>query len=81
MLKSASKIFVFAVMMFSFSAIFAADIHCNPDTKTCHKSTCRYYDCKGCTTVFKSEEEALKAGYKFCKICSEEKADKKGDKK
>lgn len=81
MLKSASKIFVLAVMMFSFFSIFAAEIHCNPDTKTCHKSTCRYYDCKGCTKIFQSEDEALKAGYKFCKVCSEEKAAKKGDKK
>jgi len=73
MKKLVSKLFVLAVMIFSFSVVFAAEIHCNPDTKTCHKSTCRYYDCKGCTKTFSSEEEALENGYKFCKVCSKEK--------
>ena len=68
-----SKLFVLFVMIFSFSIVFAAEIHCNPDTKTCHKSDCRYYNCKGCTKVFNSEEEALENGYKFCKVCSKEK--------
>ena len=68
-----SKLFVLFVMIFSFSIVFAAEIHCNPDTKTCHKSDCRYYNCKGCTKVFASEEEALENGYKFCKVCSKEK--------
>ncbi|HNW15261.1 MAG TPA: hypothetical protein PLD55_03340 [bacterium] len=80
MFKLASKFFVMAVLLFSFSAMFAAEIHCNPDTKTCHKSTCRYYNCKGCTKVFQSEDEVTKNGYKFCKICSEEKTEKKGKK-
>lgn len=77
MFKTASKVFVLAIMLFSFSAVFAAEFHCNPDTKTCHKPSCRYYDCKGCTKVFNSEEEVTKNGYKFCKVCAEEKADKK----
>lgn len=82
MKKNFLKIFVFAAMLFSFTCIFAAEIHCNPDTKTCHKSDCRYYNCKGCTKVFKSEEEALENGYKFCKVCSKEKKEspKKGKK-
>ena len=73
MKKIASKLFALFVMIFSFSIVFAAEIHCNPDTKTCHKSDCRYYNCKGCTKVFASEEEALENGYKFCKVCSKEK--------
>lgn len=76
-----SRLLVFAVMIFSFSVVFAAEIHCNPDTKTCHKSTCRHYDCKGCTKVFNSEEEALENGYHFCKICSAEKKETKKSKK
>ena len=78
-----SKFAFFVVMIFSFSVVFAAEIHCNPDTKTCHKSDCRYYNCKGCTKVFASEEEALENGYKFCQICSKEKKEspKKGKKK
>ena len=73
MKKIVSKLFVLFVMIFSFSTVFAAEIHCNPDTKTCHKSDCRYYNCKGCTKVFASEDEALENGYKFCKVCSKEK--------
>ena len=82
MKRNLFKVFVFVAMIFSFSCIFAAEIHCNPDTKTCHKSTCRYYNCKGCTKVFASEEEALENGYKFCKVCSKEKKEssKKGKK-
>lgn len=68
-------------MLFSFSFAFAAEIHCNPDTKVCHKSDCRYYNCKGCTKVFKSEEEAEENGYTFCKVCSGVKKDKTTKKK
>jgi len=75
MKRNLLKIFVVAAMLFSFTSIFAAEIHCNPDTKTCHKSDCRYYNCKGCTKIFKSEEEAIENGYKFCQICSKEKKD------
>ena len=82
MKRNLVKIFIAAAMLFSFTCIFAAEIHCNPDTKTCHKSDCRYYNCKGCTKVFASEEEALENGYKFCKVCAKEKKDspKKGKK-
>jgi hypothetical protein len=73
MKRNLSKIFIVFTMLFSFTCIFAAEIHCNPDTKTCHKSDCRYYNCKGCTKVFASEEEALENGYKFCKVCAKEK--------
>ena len=81
MKKAIFKLFVIAAMIFSFSAVFAAEVHCNPDTKTCHKSDCRYYNCKECTTVFKSEQEALDNGYTFCKTCSAEKEEKSSGKK
>ena len=77
MFKSISKFFVLMIMLLTFSAVSAADIHCNPDTKTCHRSTCRHYNCKGCTKIFKTEEEVAKNGYKFCKICAKEKKVKK----
>ena len=81
MKKNFTKIFLLAAMIFSFSCVFAAEIHCNPKTKTCHKQGCRYYDCKECTEVFKSEEAALENGYKFCKTCSKEKDEKSNNKK
>jgi len=34
-----------------------------------HNSGCRYYNCKNCTAVFNSREEAIKAGYRPCKVC------------
>ena len=34
-----------------------------------HKSTCRFYNSKNNTANFKTREEAIKAGYRPCKIC------------
>ncbi len=34
-----------------------------------HNSSCRYYDCKNCTVVLKSREEARRLGFRACKIC------------
>ena len=82
MKRNVLKVFVAAAIVFSSACIFASEILCNQKTKTCHKSDCRYYDCKECTTVFKSEKEALDNGYTFCKACSGEKSgDKKSGKK
>jgi len=44
--------------------------HGNTKSKIFHKSSCRYYDCKNCTRVFYSREEAINAGYRPCKICN-----------
>ena len=41
----------------------------NRKTHVFHRSSCRYYACKNCTVVFASRTNALKAGYKPCKVC------------
>lgn len=60
----------------------------NPDSKVYHKPACRHYDGKSVTKEFKSEAEAVKAGYKPCKQCAAPKKEgkkepegKTGDKK
>lgn len=53
----------------------------NPDSKIYHKPQCHHYTAKGTTVEFKSEEAAMKAGYKPCKICAVPKAEKKTEKK
>jgi methylphosphotriester-DNA--protein-cysteine methyltransferase len=70
MLKALLKPLVVLALVFSFSAVFAAEIKCNTKTKTCHFETCRHYNCKDCTKTFQSEQEAVSAGYKFCKRCA-----------
>ncbi|TLU86144.1 MAG: hypothetical protein FDX30_03855 [Chlorobium sp.] len=47
----------------------AGPLHGNTGEKVFHKSTCRFYNSKNSTVVFKTREEAIKAGYKPCKIC------------
>ena len=37
--------------------------HGNTKSKRFHCSGCRYFYCKHCTAVFKTREEAIKAGY------------------
>ncbi len=43
--------------------------HGNIESKIFHKSSCRYYNCKNCIKNFSSREEALRAGYRPCKVC------------
>ena len=38
--------------------------HGNVQTKVFHRPSCRYYDCKNCTAVFKTREAAVAAGYR-----------------
>jgi len=52
----------------------------NPDSKIYHKADCRFYTAKSSTKEFKSEADAVKAGYKPCKQCAAPKKDAK-DKK
>lgn len=44
--------------------------HGNVSSRIFHAPVCRYYDCKNCTTIFKSREEAVQAGFRPCKICN-----------
>lgn len=54
----------------------AAPVRGNPDSKVYHKAACRYYKVKGSSKEFKSEAEAVKAGYKPCKRCGAPKQEK-----
>jgi len=73
------KLVIVAVIACS-AAAFAADpapVKGNPDSKIYHKASCRFYNAKGSTKVFKSEAEAVKAGYTPCKQCAAPKTEKK----
>ncbi|MBA3035700.1 MAG: nuclease [Desulfobacterium sp.] len=48
----------------------SATYHGNLNSRIFHSQTCRYFNCKNCTAVFNSREEAINAGYRPCKICS-----------
>jgi methylphosphotriester-DNA--protein-cysteine methyltransferase len=66
------------------SVSFAADgaaFKGNPTSKVYHNATCRFYNAKGTTVEFKSEAEAVKAGYAPCKQCCAPKSEKKEEKK
>jgi hypothetical protein len=45
------------------------DYHGNSVDHIFHKPSCRYYNSKNNTAIFKTREEAIKAGYRPCKIC------------
>lgn len=43
--------------------------HGNTSSMIFHQPACKYYNCKNCTAVFKTREEAIRAGYRPCKNC------------
>lgn len=43
--------------------------HGNVNSHVFHESSCRYYNCKNCVQNFASQDEAINAGYRPCKIC------------
>jgi hypothetical protein len=43
--------------------------HGNYKSKVFHAPGCKYYNCKNCTLTFKSQKDAVQAGYRVCKIC------------
>lgn len=45
------------------------ELHGNPSSKVYHMPSCRYYNSKSASKVFKTAEEAGAAGYRPCKIC------------
>lgn len=45
------------------------EVHGNPGSKVYHLPSCRYYNSKGASKVFKTAEEAAAAGYRPCKSC------------
>jgi hypothetical protein len=44
--------------------------HGNIKSMKFHRQGCRYYNCKDCTAIFKTREEAINAGYVPCKLCN-----------
>ena len=44
--------------------------HGNVSSHIFHQAACRYYDCKNCVQVFNGKDEAIRAGYRPCKICT-----------
>ncbi len=43
--------------------------HGNTSSMVFHKSTCKHYNCKNCTDVLASKEEAVGRGYRPCGTC------------
>jgi len=43
--------------------------HGNKSSKSFHKPSCRYFNCKQCTEIFHTKDEAIQAGFKPCGIC------------
>jgi methylphosphotriester-DNA--protein-cysteine methyltransferase len=62
---SAIFLVAFVVAVVAAGAVY----HGNTNSKIFHKSSCRYYNCKHCTKEFTSREDAIKAGYRACKVC------------
>ncbi len=49
--------------------VVEGDFHGNTEGHIFHKSSCKFYKSKNSTAIFKTRDEAIKAGYKPCKIC------------
>jgi micrococcal nuclease len=47
----------------------AGAYHGNRKSHVFHGSSCRYYNCKNCTVIFNSREDAITAGYRPCGSC------------
>lgn len=63
----------FALIMllsgFSLGNAETGEYHGNATSLIYHNSRCKYFNCKKCTVVFTSPQEAQKAGYRACKLC------------
>jgi methylphosphotriester-DNA--protein-cysteine methyltransferase len=81
--RSLLKMLLAATLVFTSVAIATggAGVKGNPNSKVYHKPACKHYSAKGSTADFKSEDEAVKSGYKACKQCSKATATDKNTKK
>lgn len=43
--------------------------HGNRNSHVFHQSSCRVFNCKNCTVVFETREQAIKNGFRPCGIC------------
>jgi len=44
--------------------------HGNFHSHIFHRQSCRFFDCQACTVAFNSRDDAIKAGYRPCKVCN-----------
>ena len=58
------------ILIMGLAAGDAEIYHGNTRTYVFHRSSCRYFDCPHCTAVFKTRDEALRLGYRPCKVCN-----------
>lgn len=59
-----------AVLLAGGLAVAQAPVfHGNTKSYVFHRPGCRYFDCKHCTRVFSSREEAVAAGFRPCRVC------------
>jgi methylphosphotriester-DNA--protein-cysteine methyltransferase len=52
-----------------FAGSRSEPFHGNTRSRVFHQSSCRHYTCPRCTAVFKTAEEAVRNGYRPCRIC------------
>ena len=63
---------LFVVLLAVSGAVVTAQTvlyHGNTQSKIFHAPGCCYYNCKKCSAVFSSRQEAIDAGYRPCKRC------------
>ena len=71
------KIFAsLALAMFISTPAIAVVYHGNPESKVFHHPDCQHYASPKATEKFSSKEQAIKAKYKPCKLCLDEKGGK-----
>jgi endonuclease YncB( thermonuclease family) len=44
-------------------------LHGNVRSQVFHQKSCKQYNCKNCTKIFRSRKEALRKGYHPCNLC------------
>ena len=51
------------------TSISVGNFHGNVSSKKFHRQGCKHYDCKSCTAIFSSRDEAVSVGYEPCGLC------------
>jgi len=51
------------------AALATTIYHGNTDSKILHSPGCKYFNCRNCTIIFHSKNEARQAGFRPCKLC------------
>jgi micrococcal nuclease len=53
----------------SNTATLPGAYHGNKSSMVFHGKNCKHFNCKNCTVIFNSKEEAIKAGFRPCGMC------------